>query len=151
MKSILNFWKSSPPEQKDYLFVYLWGALWALVYLTIPPVASVNLLGDVLVWVWTGTTVVGAILGILGLVNRDNLIMERFGVTLLMIGPLSFAMTQLGLLLVSAITGVGNPFPRIHMIFFALWPYLFLNKRRRQLMARVRLVKKIPLVDETSS
>ena len=149
MKSLKHFWISSPPEQKDYLFIYFWGALWSSVYLFAPPAATLNVFSTTLVALWTGVTILGGVLGVFGLVTRDNLLIERFGVNLLMIGPLAFAMTQLGLAVFGAITGVGDPTARIHLIFFALWPYLFLNKRRRQLKARVRLVKRVPLPEES--
>lgn len=148
MKSIKHFWESSPPEQKDYLFIYSWGALWALVYAVATPSATITVFSTTLVWLWTGVTALGAGLGVFGLVTRDNLLVERFGVNLLMIGPMAYSLTQLGLAIFGLITGVGDPGARIHLIFFALWPYLFLNKRRRQLKARVKLVKRIPLVDE---
>lgn len=148
MKSIRQFWENSPPEQKDYLFIYSWGALWAIVYLFATPTATITVFSTTLVALWTGVTVLGAGLGFYGLVSRDNLLIERFGVNLLMTGPLAYALTQLGLAIAGAITDVGEPAARIHLIFFALWPYLFLNKRRRQLKARVKLVKKIPLVNE---
>jgi len=145
MKSLRQFWKNSPPEQKDYLFIYSWGAIWALVYCFATPTATVTLFSTTLVLLWTATTVLGAVLGVYGLVNRDNLLLERFGVNLLMIGPLAYSITQFGLAVFGAITGIVDPYSRIHLIFFALWPYLFLNKRRRQLKARVKLVKQIPL------
>lgn len=150
MKSIRHFWETSPPEQKDYLFVYSWGALWALVYLIATPTSTVSVISITIVAFWTLVTMVGGVLGGLGLIRRDNLVVERFGVNLLMVGPLAYALTQLGLALFGVVTPVtSDPFARIHLIFFALWPYLFLNKRRRQLKNRVNLVKKIPLYDET--
>ncbi|URP22178.1 hypothetical protein SEA_BIG4_94 [Microbacterium phage Big4] len=148
MKSLGQFWRSSPPEQKDYLFIYSWGALWALVYLFVPPAATLTVFSTALVILWTCVTMVGGALGVFGLVNKDNLLIERFGVNLLMIGPLALALTQLGLMVFGLLTGLGDPLARLHLIFFALWPYLFLNKRRRQLKARVKLVKQIPLLDE---
>lgn len=148
MKSLGQFWRSSPPEQKDYLFIYSWGALWALVYLFVPPAATLTVLSTSLVILWTGVTILGGALGFYGLVNKDNLLIERLGVSLLMIGPLAFAITQLGLMVFGLLTGIGDPLSRLHLIFFSLWPYLFLNKRRRQLKARVKLVKQIPLLDE---
>lgn len=151
MKSIKEFWETSPPEQKDYLFIYSWGAIWALVYLFVTPSATISIVSTTLVIVWTLVTVLGAVLGIYGLVTRDNLLVERFGVNLLMIGPMAYAVTQLGLAIFGILTGVVDPVARIHLIFFALWPYLFLNKRRRQLKARVKLVKKIPLGDEVGN
>lgn len=152
MKSVRQFWESSPPEQKDYLFIYSWGALWALVYLFATPTATVTVFSTTLVIIWCAVTVLGAYLGVYGLVVRDNLLIERFGVNLLMIGPLAYALTQLGLAITGLLTDVaGDPQARIHLIFFALWPYLFLNKRRRQLKARVKLVKKIPLPGDGST
>lgn len=151
MKSLGQFWRSSPPEQKDYLFIYSWGALWALVYLIFPPTATLNVFSTTLVALWTGVTILGGGLGVFGLLTRDNLLVERFGVNLLMIGPFAFALTQLGLMIFGIIVPVGDPIARLHLIFFALWPYLFLNKRRRQLKARVKLVKRIPLADEELS
>lgn len=149
MKSLRKFWASSPPEQKDYLFIYSWGALWALVYLFATPTATTTVFSTTLVALWTGVTVLGAVLGVIGLLTRDNLLVERFGVNLLMIGPIAYSLTQLGLATVGIITGTSaDPTSRVALIFFALWPYLFLNKRRRQLKARVKLVKKIPTVDE---
>lgn len=150
MKSIRHFWETSPPEQKDYLFIYSWGALWALVYLIATPTSTVSVISITLVTFWTLVTMVGGVLGCLGLIRRDNLVVERFGVNLLMVGPLAYALTQLGLALFGIVTPItSDPFARIHLIFFALWPYLFLNKRRRQLKNRVNLVKKIPLYDES--
>lgn len=148
MKSIRQFWENSPPEQKDYLFIYSWGALWAIVYLFATPIATYSVFSTTLVALWAGVTVLGGALGVYGLVTRDNLLVERFGVNLLMTGPLAYALTQFGLALSGVLLHVGDPGSRIHLVFFALWPYLFLNKRRRQLKARVKLVKKIPLVDE---
>lgn len=148
MKSLRQFWNSSPPEQKDYLFIYSWGALWSLVYLLATPASTLNVFSVTLVALWTGVTALGGGLGVWGLVTRDNLLVERLGVSLLMIGPFAFALTQLGLMIFGLFTGIGDPFARIHLIFFALWPYLFLNKRRRQLKARVKLVKRVPLPDE---
>lgn len=149
MKSFRQFWASSPPEHRDYLFIYSWGAIWALVYLVAPPTATLSVFSTTLVLLWTSVTMAGGTLGVFGLIFKDNLLIERFGVNLLMIGPLAYALTQLGLLVFGAVTGIGDPMARLHLIFFALWPYLFLNKRRRQLKARVSLVKKIPLMDET--
>ena len=149
MKSLREFWENSPPEQKDYLFIYSWGAIWAIVYLFATPTATVTLFSTTLVILWTCVTVLGAVLGVTGLVTRDNLLIERFGVNLLMIGPLAYALTQLGLAVFGALTGIIDPYSHIHLIFFALWPYLFLNKRRRQLKARVKLVKQIPLIEES--
>lgn len=151
MKSIREFWASSPPEHRDYLFIYSWGALWASVYLFLPPTSTLNVFSTTLIFLWTGVTILGSALGVLGLIHRDNLLLERLGVNLLMIGPFAFALTQLGLLVFGLVTTIGDPFARIHLIFFALWPFLFLNKRRRQLKARVKLVKKIPLSTETDS
>lgn len=148
MKTILHFWKTSPPEQKDYLFIYSWGVIWSLVYLIATPTSTTHFVNTLLVALWCIISAVGGVLCVVGLISRDNLILERFGIGLLSIGPLAYALTQLGLLFYSAAADIGDPTARVHLVFFALWPYLFLNKRRRQLKARVRLVKKIPLLED---
>lgn len=149
MKTILSFWKTSPPEHKDYLFIYAWGALWASVYLIATPPSTTGVFGATLAYTWCLTMVVGGALGVAGLLRRDNLILERLGISLLMTGPIAFGLTQLGLIIYEYYSPGENPISRVHLIFLALWPYLFLNKRRRQLKNRVRLLKKIPLGDET--
>jgi len=73
MKTFREFWTSSPPEHKDYLFIYAWGALWALVYLIFPPSATVSAFSTSMVWLWTITTILGGILGIWGLVPGTTL------------------------------------------------------------------------------
>jgi len=154
MKSLRRFWDTSPPEYKDYLFIYAWGAIWALVYLFFTPAATYNLTSTFIVALWAGVAVTGACIAIWGLIFRDNLIVERFGVNLLMIGPMAYALTQLGLLIFFAFAAPAgvepptDPLSRLHLVFFALWPYLFLNKRRRQLKSRVKLAKKMPLMGE---
>lgn len=150
MKSIRQFWENSPPEHRDYVFIYSWGAIWAIVYLMVTPTTTTTVFNSTLVLLWCSVTVIGAILGIVGLVQRDNLVVERLGVNLLMIGPLAYALTQLGLAVFGVVVpSFSDPINRIHLIFYALWPYLFLNKRRRQLKTRVKLVKKIPLYGES--
>ncbi|UDL15893.1 hypothetical protein QEH42_gp102 [Microbacterium phage Pumpernickel] len=152
MKSIKSFWKNSPPEYKDYLFIYLWGVLWPTVYLFITPAATFYIVNFVFVLLWTGVTIVGGITAMRGLLTRDNLLLERFGVTLLMIGPISFAITQFGTMIYKIVVDdplIGSPWGHVHLIFFALWPFLFLNKRRRQLKSRVELAKQVPLRAES--
>ncbi|UVG35139.1 membrane protein [Microbacterium phage Cece] len=151
MKFIRDFWTDSPPEHKDYLFIYAWGAIWALVYLIFPPASTLTVFSTSLVYLWCVVTMIGGGLGVYGLFTRNNLLYERLGVTLLMLGPIAFALTQLGLALFGIVAVLGDPLARIHLIFFALWPLLFLNKRRRQLKARTNLVKKIPLPDENTT
>src|SRR6187402_1229952 len=98
MKSLKRFWETSPPEYKDYLFIYSWGAIWALVYFFFIPVSTLNVMNRVGVGLWAAVTIAGGVLAVAGLLRQDNLLLERLGVNLLMVGPLAYAVTQLGLL-----------------------------------------------------
>lgn len=149
-----KFWKNTPSEYKDYLFIYLWGGIWAIVCLINPLILSEELLVVSMVSsrFWSGVALVGATLAVVGLIKRDNLILERAGVSLLMVGPASYAATMAGELVVRSLGGAHfsgiSDWRVLALMVFALWPYLFLNKRRRHLRGRVRLVAKIPLSSE---
>lgn len=151
MRTLKSFWSNSPAEYKDYFFIYLWGVLWPAIYLLITPQYTFYIIHQIYIVLWTVTTALGGILAVSGLVFRDNLLLERLGVTLIMAGPVAYAVTQLGTLIFKTVTDIpyfGSPLNHVHLIFFALWPLLFLNKRRRQLKARVEISKKVPLESE---
>lgn len=157
MKAVKKFWKSTPSEYKDYLFIYLWGVIWAALNLVQPRVIGqesqpLSDLGTIAGRFWAGITVIGGILAVIGLVRRDNLILERAGVSLLMIGPVAYAITLLGELAFRGVSGevsaLSSDWRVLTTMVFALWPFLFLNKRRRHLRNRVHLVSKIPLSEE---
>lgn len=158
MKAVKKFWKSTPSEYKDYLFIYLWGVIWGGLNLVQPRVVGqeVQPLGQFGVYVgafWAAMAVVGGIIAVVGLVRKDNLVLERAGVSLLMIAPVAYAFTLLGELVFrglvpTAVPSASSDWRLMTLMVFALWPFLFLNKRRRHLRSRVVLVSKIPLTDE---
>lgn len=142
-------WVPLPPDSKDYFLVYLWGMLWAIVYFLLPPVTTLSFLAHVVIAVWCGVSVVGAFLAILGLLTRDNLLLERLGVTILMVAPGTYAITQLGLFITGFFIQLStDPFGRFHLVFLALWAFFFLNKRRRQIKRKVAEAKATPLESE---
>ena len=150
MSHSFRSWKILPSDHKDYVFIYIAGFIWATVYFFFSPATTYSILNQATVYLWTIVTALGAVLAVIGLLTRDNLLMERLGVTLLMTGPIVYSLTQLGLFIYGLYGGLSSdPFDRIHLIFLALWPFFFLNKRRRQIKKQVREAKKIPLQSET--
>lgn len=157
MKAVKKFWKSTPSEYKDYLFIYLWGVIWTALNLVQPRVVGQESqpladLGVLTGRFWAAIALVGGILALIGLVRRDNLVLERAGVSLLMVGPIAYGATLLGELIYRAVSGeipvISSDWRILVTMVFAMWPFLFLNKRRRHLRNRVHLVSKIPLNEE---
>lgn len=131
--------------------IYAWGGIWAAIYLIFPPAATLNVLSQATVYLWTIASILGALTAVAGLLTRDNLLMERLGVHLLMVAPIVYGLTQLGLFVYGFYDNLPtDPFDRFHLIFLALWPFFFLNKRRRQLKARVADAKGAPLPSESA-
>lgn len=160
MKAVKKFWKSTPSEYKDYLFIYLWGVIWGGLFLVQPRIIGPE--ADIAAWstsagrLWAVISITGGVLAILGLVRKDNLVLERAGVTLLMVGPLAYAATLLGELIIRTSvypesTSLSADWRLLTVIVLALWPFLFLNKRHRHLRNRVHLVREIPLNEENES
>lgn len=147
----IRSWKTLPPEHKDYLFIYSAGLVWALSFFFFTPAATHSLLGGIVVTLWCGSAALGAILALIGLITRDNLLLERLGTTFIMMTPLIYSLVQIGLVIYAFIdpTVVGDPTSRLHLVFLGIWLFLFLNKRRRQLSAGVKLAKTTPVATET--
>lgn len=145
MKTILLADPMRPQEHRDYFFIYIVASLWALSYLLFtPPTAEIVLLDRVVVWLWLGATVVGSILALIGLITKDNLLLERLGVTILVSSPLVYSALQLGIILYYALGTTHTDdtwLPRIYLVFFGLWVFFFINKRRRQLSLKVHQIK----------
>ena len=157
MKAVKKFWKSTPSQYKDYLFIYLWGVIWGVLNLVQPRVIGQEVqplaeLGIIAGRFWAAMAIIGGILAVAGLVRKDNLVLERAGVSLLMIAPIAYAATLLGELIFRGVGGevaaASSDWRILTTMVFALWPFLFLNKRRRHLRNRVVLVSKIPLNNE---
>lgn len=152
MTSQLSQWRTLPSEHKDYMVIYVWGFVWVLSYVVFTPTNTFTLLNQIIIWFWCLASMSGAVMAFVGLVFRDNLLLERFGVHLLMIAPAAFALTQTSLVIYGILypeNGVIDPVQRVHLIFLGAWPFLFLNKRRRILKNRVIIARATPLEYET--
>lgn len=151
MSPILSKWRSLPSEHQDYVFIYAWGFLWAASYLFFTPTTTYALVTQTIIWLWTITAITGSVLALIGLLSGNNLLLERMGVTFLLIAPLAFGLTQIALVVYGIVDPLGSPSDpaqRAHLIFLGLWPFLFLNKRRRQLKNRVIIARATPLEGE---
>lgn len=146
-------WSTLPADHKDYVFIYLWGSLWSLTYLLFTPTTTVSLITELSIILWASIGIIGGFLAFTGLIVRDNLIVERLGVSLLIIAPTVFTAIQLALVIWSFIDPTIFPNSpatnRIALVALGMWPVLFLNKRRRQLKTRVDIAKETPLLSET--
>lgn len=134
------------PENRDYLVVYAWGALWTtwFVVFTPDPLASLFYRGTVVLVAATGIT--GAVLAAAGVVRNDHLTLERLGVTLLMTQPIVYTVFQLVQTIVDlVVTGTTQ---RSHLVLLGLWPAWWLWKRYRVLSRRVAEAKETPLPSE---
>ena len=120
MRSRINSWKTLPPDHKDYVFIYIWGFLWTSTYLVFAPAATYTILGRLTIVLWCVVSGVGALVALFGLLTRDNLIAERLGVTLLMVAPVIYTITQIGLIIVffvsPELTGGIDPLGRLHLL-----------------------------------
>lgn len=150
MSDTTRKWRNLPSEYKDYVFIYIWGFVWALSYLIFTPTATFSILSQVIIYLWTITAMAGAVFALIGLLTGNNLLLERLGVTFLMTAPVAFVLTQTALTFYGYLEPDGpiDPVQRVHLIFLGLWPLLWLNKRRRQLKSRVILAKATPLDGE---
>lgn len=127
--------------------------LWSVTYFIFTPPATNNIVLDRLtISLWLVTTSIGAILAIIGLLTKDNLIVERLGVTLVMLTPVVYTLIQIAIIFYYIIVPEDASTPwesRINLVFLGLWIFFFLNKRRRQLSRQVREAKNRPLASET--
>lgn len=146
--SVISSWKSHTQEDRDYAIVYMWGAIWCAIFFAITPVSVDNIFSRLVVILWTLAGLVGAVIATFGLWQKDNLLLERLGVTFLMLAPVAYSITQFGVWLFEILTTGESQ--RFHLIIMGLWPFFFLRKRRHHLSARVREAKATPLPGETA-
>lgn len=149
--NLIERWKTLPAEVKDYLFVYVWGILWFVAYLAFSPASTFLLLDRPIIALWCIAATVGAVIAIMGLFRRDYLLLERMGVTIMMVGPILYAVTQTFLIIFYTVNpelSASSPLDRVHLIFLGLWPLVFLIKRLRVLSRRVGVVATTPLERE---
>jgi len=153
MRKKFRPWSSLPPDNKDYVAIYAWGLIWVALYLAYAPATTYTVVGRISVVLWCGLAIAGALIALFGLLTRDNLILERLGVTLMMVAPALYALTQfaifIAILTIPDAYPVGtNAFDRLPIVFLGLWPFFWLNKRRRHLKAQVKVAKSTPLPGE---
>lgn len=152
MSSLLRLWRGLTSEHRDYFYVYMSAFLWSTTYFFFTPPATDNILVTRLVLaLWLISAASGAVLAMVGLFAQDNLILERLGVTLLLVTPVVYVLLQLSIIVHYIIDPVHAVTPwqsRINLVFLGLWIFFFLNKRRRQLTRRVREARITPLAGE---
>lgn len=142
----MRFLRQMIPENRDYLVVYLWGALWTawFVVFTPDPLASLFYRGTVVLVAALGLG--GAALAVAGVLRNDHLTLERLGVSLLMVQPIVYAVFQLVQTIVDLVL-LGTT-QRSHLVLLGLWPAWWLWKRYRVLSRRVAEAKETPLPSE---
>lgn len=139
-------WKQLTPEDRDYAVIYLAGAVWCGVFLFVPPSAVLLVFDRVVGSLWSGAGLVGAVMALAGLFARDHLLLERFGVRLLLIAPLVYSLMQ-AVTAFTELNGTGMS-QRWHLIFLGLFVAAWLRKRLRKFGALVRDAKETPLPGE---
>ena len=151
MKAIFSSSTLTGYEHRDYFYIYIAASLWALSYLIFtPPTADIVILDRIVVWLWLGATVVGSLVALIGLVTRDNLLLERLGVTILVSSPIVYSALQIGIILYYSLGTTYTEetwLSRIYLVFFGLWVFFFINKRRRQLSLRVAQLKQLEITE----
>jgi hypothetical protein len=151
MKSFIRVWKSLIPEHKDYFFIYLTAVLWAIAFaIFTPPSAQLIVLDRIFIVLWLGSAILGAVLALSGLLRKDNLLLERLGVTILSATPLIYSSLQLSIMISMAYMHAmpaAEWTSRIGLVVMGIWLFLFLNKRRRQLKFRVEELKSAPIIN----
>jgi hypothetical protein len=142
----MRFLRQMIPENRDYLVVYLWGALWTtwFVVFTPDPLASLFYRGTVVLVAALGLG--GAALAVAGVLRNDHLTLERLGVSLLMVQPIVYAVFQLVQTIVDLV--LLSTTQRSHLVLLGLWPAWWLWKRYRVLSRRVAEAKETPLPSE---
>jgi hypothetical protein len=146
----LRPWKMLTTDQREYVVIYIVAILWCVSYLIFFPLTTALLVDRTVFILWILPVIVGSVLAILGTVSGDNLILERLGVTLVMIGPAMYGLFQIGLtvfFLMTAPEGVDLT-ARIPLVILLVWLFLLLNRRHRQLGTLVREAKNTPLASE---
>lgn len=149
MNRLVTSWKRLPHDHRDYVYIYVTVLLWALAYYFFtPPITELLVLDRLVLSLWLGVTIFSSVVAITGLLTRNNLLLERFGVTVLSITPLIYASLQVALITYLAVLpdlDISTWQNRIYLVFLGAWGFIFLNKRRRDLSHRVYEIKNSPV------
>lgn len=125
------------PDDVDYAAIYSTTLLWAVLLIVfLPAPVRAVIIGPVVTLLGVAVAV-GAAIALLGVIRRDNLVLEHLGLCLLIVGPTAYAAVQLVLGVLYVMHGNTE---RIGTVVYALVPALFFNKRRRFLARRARLL-----------
>ena len=134
------------PSLNSYFYVYLFALLWALAYMVYTPPTALLLLSPIGIDLWMGITIGAAIIGMVGILMENNLLIERLGVSILASTPLLYALLQIGVVAYEwATPGADVDLGiRINSLFSGLWLFYLLFWRQQDLTTKVRLARRIP-------
>jgi hypothetical protein len=138
--------KSFPLEYQHYLFIYIAGGLWGLVFALFQPSTITMFFVLGVGYLVSFAAVLGSTLAIIGLVRRDHLLLERMGAIILISAPAGYVALQLGLFLYELFTSGSSD--RLHLVFLGSWMVIMLNKRQALLKDKVRQARMTPLDEE---
>jgi len=148
MHKLITAWRHLKSDDRDYIGVYLWGALWVIWFMVFTPQPITGLVFRGTIILFGLVALAGVVLAVRGVFMGDHLITEKYGVLLLMAGPASYTLLQAGQTVVDLIT-TGET-QRSHLILFGAWPVFWLLKRHRHLSRQVGEAKATPLPEETA-
>lgn len=143
MKVIL---KSLTREDRDYVALYAWGIIWALVFLVFASPRLEEVMPRPVVVAWLIITIAGAALAAAGVLLHRNLELELAGCWPLLAGPGIYSLA-IGILAVQELLADGES-PLLPWAVFAAWPTLFIMKRIRYLTHSKRLAGRLPTKSE---
>jgi hypothetical protein len=146
MRKLLTAWRALKSEDRDYVGVYLWGALWIVWFMVFTPAPITGLVFRGVIMLFGVVALAGVFMAVRGVLVADHLITEKYGVLLLMAGPFSYTLLQIGQTAVDLI--LTDATQRSHLIFFGAWPLFWLLKRFRHLSRQVGEAKATPLPAE---
>jgi hypothetical protein len=146
MRRLITAWRHLKSEDRDYIGVYMWGALWIIWFMVFTPAPITGLVFRGTIILFGLVALAGVILAVRGVLVSDHLITEKYGVLLIMAGPFSYTLLQAGQTVVDLVT-LGET-QRSHLIIFGAWPLFWLLKRYRHLSRQVGEAKATPLPEE---
>ena len=146
MRKLITAWRALKSEDRDYVGVYVWGAFWLVTFMVLTPAPITGLVFRGVIILFGVVALAGVFMAVRGVFVGDHLITEKYGVLLLMAGPASYTLLQIGQTVVDLVT-LGET-QRTHLILFGAWPVFWLLKRHRHLSRQVGEAKATPLPEE---
>lgn len=143
--NIRRRWKELKPDQRDYVRIYAWGVLWSTWFFLFTP-NTLTFLDKPAALILSASGVVGGLIALVAVFNKDPLLLERLGVGLLVVAPFAYSFVQAVAVGIELVTQGSTQ--RSHLILLGIWPVLFLHKRRRQIRDMVKAAKETTLPSE---